>query len=253
MHAQKALITGATSGIGKELATIMAKAGHDLVLVARRKDALKTLKAELEGTYAVKVSVYAADLSEPGSAQKLYEATQNEGIQILVNNAGVGLKGDFFFDDPERTIRIAQLNMISLMELCQLFGKDFLKNNNGRILNVASVTAFIPGPKQPVYYATKSFVRSLTRALAHNVEGTNVTITALHPGITKTDFFKSSNAASITGGASAKSVAELGYKAMMSGKVEVTHGLVNKMLTNIFVRVMPSRFHAAIVDKATEA
>jgi uncharacterized protein len=173
-------------------------------------------------------------------------------IQILVNNAGVGLKGDFFNDDIARTTQMNQLNMISLTELSQLFGKDFVKNNSGRILNIGSITAFFPGPKQPVYYATKAYVRSLTRALAYNLRETNVTVTALHPGVTKTGFFNASNASDFKSGASAQSVATLGYKAMMSGKIEVTHGFSNKLLTNIFARFVPYRLQAAIVNKASE-
>jgi len=249
---QKALITGASSGIGKELALIMAEAGHDLVLVARSKTELNKVKELIQKTADIKISIYTSDLSVPGSAKQLYEQTKKENIEILVNNAGVGLKGDFFNDDSARTTQMAHLNMISLMELAQLFGKDFVKMNNGKILNIGSITAFFPGPKQPVYYATKAFVRSLTRALAYNLRDSNVTVTALHPGVTKTHFFSASNAAQFTGGSSAKSVAQLGYKAMMDGKIEVTHGFSNKLLTNIFVRVIPYRYQTYIVDRASE-
>lgn len=248
----KALITGASSGIGRELANIMAEAGHDLVLVARSKDELLKVKEEVTKFFDVKVSIYTIDLSNPGSAKKLYLETKKEGIKILVNNAGVGLKGDFFSDDPIRTTMMAHLNMISLMELCQLFGNDFVRQDQGKILNIGSITAFFPGPKQPTYYATKSFVRSLSRALAYNLRKSNVTVTVLHPGITKTQFFKSSNVSGFKGGASAKSVALLGYKSMMSGKVEVTHGLWNKLLTNTFARFVPYRYQTYIVDKASE-
>lgn len=248
---QKALITGASGGIGKELAFVMAQAGHDLVLVARNKRALNDVKSEIEKATNVNVSVYAADLSVPGSAAKLYKQLANENIEILVNNAGVGLKGDFFNDDPERTTQMAQLNMISLMELSQLYGKDFVKKNSGRILNTGSVAAFLPGANQPVYYATKAFVRSLSRALAYRLKDTRVTVTVLHPGPTKTHFFSSANAKGFKGGASARAVAQTGYKAMMAGKVEITHGLSNKLVNNFLVRIIPYRFHAAMVSKAT--
>lgn len=249
---QKALITGASSGIGKELAYVMASKGHDLVLVARNLKELNAISTDIQATTSSHVDVIALDLSVAGSAKKLYDQTKKEKIQILVNNAGVGLRGDFFNDDAARTTAMAQLNMISLMELSQLYGKDFVKRGTGRILNVASITAFFPGPKQPVYYATKAFVRSLSRALAFNLRGTGVTVTALHPGVTKTQFFASSNAAGFTAGASASSVARLGYKAMMAGKIEVTHGLRNKLLTSVFARIIPYRFQAAIVDSASE-
>jgi short-subunit dehydrogenase len=230
----------------------MAEAGHDLVLVARSSDQLSKVQKELTNSFHVNISVYSADLSLPGSASKLYERTKKEKIEIIANNAGVGLKGDFFHDDLDRTIQMAQLNMLSLMELCKLFGNDFIENNKGKILNIGSITAFFPGPKQPVYYATKAFVRSLSRALAYNLRNTNVTVTTLHPGVTKTKFFKSSNAADFKGGASARSVAMLGYKAMMSGKIEVTHGLSNKLLTNLFTRILPYRLQTILVDKASE-
>ncbi len=252
VHKQKAMITGASSGIGKEIAFVMAQAGHNLVLVARNKVELRKVKEEILQISNVKVAIHTADLSLPGSALKLYSQTKDTDIEIIVNNAGVGLKGDFFHDNTSRTVQMAQLNMISLMELSQSFGRDFLAKNTGRILNIGSITAFLPGPKQPVYYATKAFVRSLTRSLAYNLRNSNVTVTALHPGVTNTRFFASSNAPGLRGGASAKAVAELGYKAMMAGKIEVTHGLRNKFLTNVFVRFIPYRYQALLVDKASD-
>ena len=230
----------------------MAKSNHDLVLVARNKDELNKVKKEIESISNVKVSIYVSDLSIPSSALKLYKEVKKENIEILVNNAGVGLKGDFFNDDPTKTTQMSQLNMISLMELSQLFGKDFIIKNRGKILNIASITAFFPGPKQPVYYASKSFVRNLSRALAYNLRNTSVTVTTLNPGVTKTQFFKSSNASDFSGGASAKSVAELGYKAMMTGKIEITHGVWNKLLTNVVVRFVPYRYQSYMVDRASE-
>lgn len=249
---QKTLITGASSGIGKELAFIMAKANHDLVLVSRSKNDLIEVKNEIKKISNVKVSIYTADLSMQGSAKKLFHETKNENIEILVNNAGVGLKGDFFHDDLAKTTKMAQLNMISLMELSHLYGNYFLDKNIGKILNIGSIAAFIPGPKQPVYYATKSFVRSLSRSLAYNLRNSNVTVTTLHPGVTKTKFFKSSGVSNFNKGASASSVATVGYKAMMNGKVEVTHGILNKFFVNFIFRLIPYKYQAYLVDKASE-
>lgn len=249
---QKALITGASSGIGKELALLMAHKGHDLILIARDANALNAVKQEIETTTSARVEIISVDLSAANSPEMIYQATKNKNVSILVNNAGVGLKGDFFHDDIDRTKNLAELNMISLMELCQLFGKDFVAKNEGRILNVGSIAAFLPGPKQPVYYATKAFVRSLGRALAYDLRSTNVTVTTLHPGVTKTDFFKASNAAYVTQGASARSVAHTGYRAMMTGKIEVTHGWRNKFFTNIFVRILPYRLQSYMVDRVSE-
>lgn len=249
---QTALITGATSGIGRELATIMAAQGHNLVLVSRDAKKLQSTKKELTDAFGIDVSVFTADLSQPGSAKEVYTALKSKKIEILVNNAGIGLKGDFFSDKLEDNQRMAYLNMNSLMELTHYFGNDFIKKGSGRILNVASIVSFFPGPKQPVYYATKAFVRSFSRALAYNLRNTGVTVTALHPGVTKTNFFATAKAAEFAAGASPVSVAQLGYDAMMAGKIEVTHGLWNKFLTNVFVRITPYRVQPAIVDKASE-
>lgn len=249
---EKALITGASSGIGYELAKIMAKNQHDLVLVSRDLKRLKEVQKEIIDAYGVNVRVEMADLSVAGSAKKLHDALKGEGIEILVNNAGVGLKGNFFDDDLQDNQAMAYLNMNSLMDMTYYFGKDLVANKKGRILNTASIVAFFPGPKQPIYYASKSFVRSFSRALAYNLRDSGVTVTALHPGVTRTNFFNIAHASSIKGGASPQSVAELGYKAMMSGKIEVTHGLWNKFLTNIFVRITPYRLQPQIVDKASD-
>lgn len=249
---QKALITGGTTGIGYELAKLMAQHNHDLILVARDNNQLANVKQEIVSSCKVKVKTYVIDLSQTGSAKKLYEECKNEGVEILVNNAGIGLKGNFFDDDLVRNTAMAHLNMLSLMELTHLFGNHFIKQKKGRILNIASIAAFLPGPKQPVYYASKAFVRSFSRALAYNLRGSGVTVTVLHPGATKTNFFKNADAPLFKGGASPRAVAELGYKAMMAGKVEVTHGLLNRLLTSILVRIVPYKIQPLIVDKASE-
>lgn len=250
---QKALITGASGGIGLEIAKLMAENGHDLVLAARSKDKLTTIKQKLESQYGISVAVYAADLSVAGSAQKLYTACRNEDVEILVNNAGAGYKGDFF-GELQASKDIAYLNMNSLLDLTHYFGKDFVERGSGRILNIASVASFVPGPKQPVYFATKAFVRSLSRALAYNLRETGVTLTVLHPGVTRTSFFDAAGADGAgSRGATPHSVAKLGYKAMMAGKTEVTHGLTNKLLTNLFVRFVPYRAQTWLVDTMSEA
>ncbi len=249
---QKALITGASSGIGLELANLMASKGHDLVLNSRSKKELDEIAKTLEEQYGVAVDIYPADLSKPRSAQKLHTDLKDKNIRILVNNAGFGYVGDFLEGSLETYQNMMHLNMQSLTELCYLFGKDFKKQGGGKILNTASVASFFPGPKQPVYYATKAYVRSLSRALAHSMKPYGVTVTALHPGATKTSFFKEANAPQHSQGADPKDVAQLGYDAMMSGKVEVTHGFSNKLLTNLFVRFLPYRIQATLVDKASD-
>lgn len=249
---QTALITGGSSGIGLEMAKIMAARGHDLVLVARDAKRLEQTKAELEKSHDVHVETQQADLAQPGSAKKLYDSLKKKNIEILVNNAGVGLVGNFFDNDLDRDTDMVYLNMITLMELTYYFGNDFVKKSQGRILNMGSIAAFFPGPKQPVYYATKAFVRSFSRALAYDLRNSGVTVTVLHPGPTRTSFFKASNAPFFKAGTSPKSVAKLGYKAMMQGRVETTHGLWNRFITNVFVRIVPYRIQTAAIDKASE-
>lgn len=249
---QKALITGSTSGIGYELAKVMAENGHNLVLVSRGKDKLVEVKKELEDQYKISVEIFDIDLSKPGSAKEVYEKFKSADVEILVNNAGVGLKGDFFSDSLEKNQNMAFLNMNTLMDLTHYFGNDFIAKNRGKILNTASIVSFFPGPKQPVYYATKAFVRSFSRALAYNLRKTGVTVTALHPGVTKTNFFNQANASFFKQGADPRSVAKLGYKAMMQGKTEVTHGFVNNLLTNLFARITPYRLQPYIIDRASE-
>lgn len=249
---QNALITGATSGIGYALAHLMAKQGHDLVLIARKETLLVQLKDELENKYGVSVSILSNDLSQPHSAHVIFERYKDADIEILINNAGAGHVGDFFESSVEKNSAMIALNITALMELTHFFGAQFKMKNRGRILNVASVAAFIPGPRQPVYYATKAFVRSFSRALSYTLRNTNVTVTALYPGYTKTHFFIAADAPSFTKGADAADVALYGYRALMAGKAEVTYGFWNQVLTNIFVRITPYRWQALMVDKTSE-
>ncbi len=253
MHKETALITGASSGIGLEMARIMAAEGHDLVLTARSLSSLNKVKQQITADHSdVSVSVHAIDLSVPGSAKKLHAACRKQDVSVLVNNAGAGYVADFFDGDLQRHNDIAYLNMNSLMQLCHLFGADFKQKGHGKILNVASIAAFLPGPAQPVYYATKAFVRSLSRALHYDLRGTGVSVTSLHPGVTRTAFFEHADAPDKTKGADPRDVARLGYQAMMRGRSEVTYGLQNKLLTNLLVRITPYRLQPYLVDKASD-
>lgn len=249
---QKILITGGSGGIGYALAWVAAAHGHDIVLAARNIEQLSRAQQTLQKDFKVHVSIVQVDLSKPGAARKLYDELKHDDIEILVNNAGFGLVGDFFKEDIADNIDMVQLNIQALMELTHYFGNDFIAKKQGRILNVASVAAFVPGPKQPVYYATKAFVRSFSRALAYTMAPHGVTVTNLNPGATKTNFFVRAKAGTKGRGVSADVVAEAGYKAMMSGKVEVTYGLSNKVLINVLVKIVPNRFHVGIIDKASE-
>lgn len=227
-----ALITGASSGIGKELARIHAKRGGDLVLIARKIAQLENIKSELTSTYGIKAICIAKDLSIVGSAKEIYEQVKQEGIQIdyLMNNAGFGLRGKFQELSWDRQLQMINLNIIALAELTHLFLPDFIKRNSGKILNTSSTASLLPGPLQATYYATKAFVTFLGNAIAEELHDTNVTVTNLLPGATESDFgavsgmdktamFKNNTLAS------ANKVALEGYEAMLAGKLDVISGL----------------------------
>lgn len=222
-----ALITGASSGIGKELATIHAEKKGDLILVARRQDKLNELKAKLEKKYGIQVNTIVKDLSVVGSAQELFKEIESKNIQVdyLMNNAGFGLVGKFHELSWDRQIQMINLNIIALTELTYLFLPKMVARNSGKILNTSSTAALVPGPLQAVYYASKAFVSSLSYAIAEELRDTNITITALLPGATESEFGKISGmdkTALFNNPTSARSVAEDGYNAMIKGKLDVT-------------------------------
>lgn len=241
-----ALITGASSGIGLELATIMAEKGHHLILVARREDALLALKNKLEISYKVAVEIVVMDLSQPGQADALYQhcAKQQWIVDCLVNNAGYGDYGKF--DSSKLAIyqNLLQLNIVALTDLTALFVADMKQRKSGRILNVGSIAAFQPGPNFAVYAASKAYVMQFTEALNFELRGTGVSVTLLSPGVTETGFVNRANmgaAANAKNGLmDAKTVALQGYKAMMVGKLNVIPGWKNKLLT-FGSKTMPSR------------
>ena len=238
-----ALITGASGGIGLELAVLFAKDGHDLVLTARSEDKLLRIKDKLEEKYGVKCSVIPLDLARHGAAEELCEKLGDTRIDFLVNNAGFGTNGGFFDTDFDRSKEMLELNVTSLMELSYRIGRGMRERKFGRILNVASVAAFVPGPNMAMYYATKAFVLSFSEALSAELDGTGVTVTALCPGPTKTNF---ESAARLTGSrmftmfkpAEADDVAEYGYRAMMRGKCVQLCGIQTHLI-NIGSRIAP--------------
>ncbi|MEM1295332.1 MAG: SDR family oxidoreductase [Verrucomicrobiota bacterium] len=226
-----ALITGASSGIGKEFARIHAEKGGDMVIVARSEDKLRALKHELEEKHSVKVQVISKDLTKPGAAQEIRDAVKAEGIEIefLINNAGFGGHGKFHERAWEDDLAMIQLNMVTLTELCRLFLPDFITRNRGRILNVSSTASLPPGgPLQSVYFATKHYVTALSNGIAGELFDTNVTVTALLPGATETEFATAAGVGDtdmFSKMATARSVAHDGYKGMMAGKLDVVSGL----------------------------
>ncbi len=237
----KALITGASSGIGKEIAYNLASRGIDLVLASRNVEALKKISIDLE--HLVKVDVFKSDLSAEKSAFRLYDDISKRGhqIDILVNNAGFGLFGKNNVFSETLLEEMVTLNAVSLSSLCRNFGKDMETRGFGYILNVASTAAFQPIPYFSVYAATKSFVRNYSKGLHYELKNKGVSVTCLNPGPTDTNFFN----VALNGErfslfqnkpmTTAKEVASIGIEAMFDKKVEITAGIMNK----IFVKMLP--------------
>jgi uncharacterized protein len=229
-----ALITGATSGIGYELAKLFAKDGYNLVLVARSQQDLDTTAAELR-TNGITVTTFSKDLFDPSNAAEIYQQVKADGIEIdvLVNDAGQGIYGEFTDTDINRELDIIQLNISSLVVLTKYFLKDMVARGDGKILNLASVASKIPGPYQSVYHGTKAFVLSFSEAIRSENKDSGVTITALMPGVTDTDFFNKAdmNESKAVQGemADPADVAKDGYDALMAGKDKVVSGFKNKV------------------------
>ncbi len=246
--AKTALITGASGGIGYELAKVFAMHAYDLVLVARSTDQLQRLRSELIQAHQAQVHIISCDLSLPESPLVLFEQVQQEGltVDVLVNNAGFGDYGPFADCDWSKHSALLQLNMVTLTHLTRLFLPVMLERGSGKVLNVASTAAFQPGPFMAAYYASKAYVMSFTEALAHEIDGTGVSATVLCPGPTRgtnfqaraelgeVDFFKQLKLPN------AADVAQFGYAALERNQVVAVHGLFNRLLvfTN---RLMPRR------------
>jgi len=254
-----ALVTGASSGIGKELATIHAERGGNLVIVARSKESLENLKQDLEKKYPVSVDVIVKDLSLPQAPKEIYEEVKEGGISIdfLINDAGFGGRGEFFERKWELDLAMINVNILALTALTRFFLPDFVKRNSGRILNVSSTAALVPGPLQAVYHGTKAYVTSFSNALAEELNETNITVTALMPGATETQFAKTSGmdkTGMFKRAFSARSVAEDGYNGMMAGKLNVISGLsFAQRLMLAAIPLIPKRLLLRSVRKMTEA
>lgn len=235
-----ALITGASNGIGLELARIFARQGTDLVLVARSSDKLTALKEEIIQQYPqTSVILLSRDLSLPDAALEVYETLQKDAIIIdyLVNNAGFGEFGFFIHTPWEKEAQMIDLNVKCLTQLTKLFVQDMVRRRSGKIMNVASTAAFQPGPLMSVYFATKAYVLHFSEAVNNEVKGSGVHITALCPGPTASGFVDaaSMNESGLIKGRklpSSKQVAEYGYKAMMKGKAVAIHGKLNYIMAN---------------------
>lgn len=225
-----ALITGASTGIGKELAQIHAEKGGDLVIVARSADKLNILKSSLEKEYKIIVMVIPKDLGRADAPAEIYDELKQAGVQVdyLINNAGFGGIGRFDEREWAQDLAMINVNIIALTALTRLFLPGFVQRNKGKVLNVSSTASLMPGPLQAVYFATKAYVTSFSNAIAEELHGTKVSVTALLPGATETEFGRLSGmdkTVMFDKTAGARGVAEDGYMGMLSGKLNVISGL----------------------------
>lgn len=252
--ASTALVTGASSGIGLELARLFARDHHGLILVARREAELARVAEELRSLGSPAVWIVVQDLSRPSAAAEIHEAVVREGVSVdvLVNNAGFGAAGPFLATDLQSEMEMMQVNMVSLVHLTKLFLPEMVTRKRGRILNVASTASFQPGPLMAVYYATKAFVLSFSEALAEELRQTGVTVTALCPGPTRTEFQrragleKSRLVSGFLAIQDAAAVASVGYRSMLRGRRIVVPGVMNWLLAES-VRFTPRRLVTTLV------
>jgi short-subunit dehydrogenase len=236
--ATTALITGASTGIGYELGKCFAADRHNLILIARQEARLRQVAAELSEQFSVSARVIVADLAKPDAPQKIADEIRQDSLQVdyLVNNAGFGLGGKFSETDLAAELEMMQVNMVALVHLTKLFLPAMVARRSGKIMNVASTAAFQPGPLMAVYYASKAFVLSFTEAIANELAGTGVTVTALCPGPTQSEFQRRAHIENtrlvkgkFMGMMTAETVAPIGYGGLMQGKRLVIPGLINKV------------------------
>lgn len=254
-----AIVTGASSGIGLELARLLARGGYDIVAIARGEPELHELKLELRRRWQTNVKTLSLDLSRQSAAEKVWDFTQRHKIEpeILINNAGFGDFAEFTDSDWNKLARIINLNILSLTYLCRLYAPGMAQRGTGRILNVASTAAFLPGPMMSVYHASKWYVDGFSRSLREELRGTGVTMTTLYPGVTATGFQRLANQQSINvftnpdKMARAYEVAQAGYEAMMDGLASSKPGLSPKLIW-LLSRILPSSWLARGISRIYE-
>jgi short-subunit dehydrogenase len=237
MNSERALITGASSGIGLHLAKEFAKHGHPLVITAPVEAELQQVAREIQDEYNVEVRVIAKDLEQENTAQELFDELRDTQVDILVNDAGHGQRGRFIDIPIERNLSIIRLNVEASVRLAKLFLAPMVQRGRGRLLNLASVAGFEPGPMLAIYHASKAFILSWTESIASELEDLNVTVTALCPGPTDTDFFPKADMLETRAFQQAmapQDVAEAGYKGLMDGERVVVPGGMNKAM--VFAR-----------------
>lgn len=257
-HQLTALITGATSGIGYELAKCFAQDKYNLVIVARNQSELDRTAAELRQQHGIEVTTIAKDLFHREAPFEVYEEIKARGLQIdaLVNDAGQGQYGEFTTTDINRELDIIQLNIGAYVTFTKLYLQEMIARNEGKILLVASIAGELPGPLQSVYHGTKAFVNSFIESIQEENKDSNVTITALLPGLTDTDFFNKADmtrARNVAEGNAADpaGVAKDGYQALLAGEKKVISGFMNKVQVTMS-NVIPDPLVAAKVHKESE-
>lgn len=248
-----ALITGASSGIGADFARVLAGMGINLILVARREALLKELAHELQHQHGVSAHLLSMDLTQRGSAENIFRYCQDNALRVdfLINNAGFGTLGEFTGIDWENESSMIDLNIKVLVELSKLFGRSMALKGFGRIMNVASVAAFLPGPGFAVYFASKAFVLSFSESIAAELRCKGVTVTALCPGPTKSEFGSTSGAGGTKlfelGLVPSLVVAKYGIRSMMRGKTVAIQGVQNKLLVWVVARITPNALLSRII------
>lgn len=250
-----ALITGASGGIGREFARLHAAHGGDLIIVARREEALEALKTELEAAHGVNVRVIAADLSVPGAAAEVHAALDGAQVDILINNAGFGGHGPFHEQDLSRNRAMIALNVGALTELTRLLLPGMMARGHGRILNVSSMAGFLPGPLMAVYYATKAYVISFSQALAEETRGAGVSVTVLCPGPVRTGFAETAGMQGVkvvAHGVAPERTARAGYRAMLRGHRVAFDDWRLRLVADWIVPCLPRRLLAFLSLKSME-
>jgi len=252
-----ALITGASTGIGKEFVKIHAENKGDLVIVARSEGKLQTLAESLRKKGA-SVHIIVKDLTQPSAPQEIYDEIKQQGIEVeyLINNAGFGGHGYFHERDWQQDLSMINLNITALSALCSLFLPEFVAKNSGKILNVSSTASLMGGPLQAVYFATKAYVTSFSNALFEELRNSNVSVTALLPGATETEFAKTSGMDKTNlfkNTFKAYDVAKAGYEAMLAGKMEIIAGVTfgQKMMMNM-IPLTPKKVMLKQIHKMQE-
>jgi short-subunit dehydrogenase len=252
------LITGASGGIGYELAKLFARDGYELVLVARSEDRLSRVAAELQQNFQGNVKIFATDLAAAGAAKTLFDRLERQGVvvDVLVNNAGFGVKGGFAGMEESEILGQIALNITAITELTRLYLPGMLARRAGKIMNVASTAAFQPGPLMAVYFASKAYVLSFSQAVANEVAGSGVVVSCFCPGATDTGFQKragmeSSRLFKNFGAMKVETVARDGYRGLMAGKTLVFSGLQNRLSAEM-VRFAPRKLATAVARWTSE-